>query len=224
MALPLDNPNPKTDAVETEIKKMGPKDLAALPDLDDDDFKVIGALIQYFCFMDLNLRRALETFHAAKMLPKDYQKLYPNLPDAKLTEALAAIVSEMDAETEDIETSLMWLQVIDSTRLKRNLAGHFAGKRFPGHDVYVFASKSEKDAKKVLGFGLAQHEVQSPIRSEPLRVHDGAIANKLGYPLYGVCKVGPSCPCPSQLARTTGLASRSMRASISLRCWSLIVR
>ena len=71
MALPLDNPNPKTDAVETEIKKMGPKDLAALPDLDDDDFKVIGALIQYFCFMDLNLRRALETFHAAKMLPKE---------------------------------------------------------------------------------------------------------------------------------------------------------
>ena len=38
MALPLDNPNPKTDAVETEIKKMGLKDLAALPDLDGDDF------------------------------------------------------------------------------------------------------------------------------------------------------------------------------------------
>jgi hypothetical protein len=168
MALPLNSPNAKTDAVEAEIKKMGPRDLAALPDLDDDDFKVIGTLIQYFCFMDLNLRRALETFHAAKMLPKDYQKLYPNLPDAKLTEALAAIVSEMDPDGEDIETSLTWLKVIDSTRLKRNLAGHFAGKRFPGHDVYVFASKSEKDAKKVLGFGLAQHEVHTVVvaRSE----------------------------------------------------------
>ena len=43
--------------------------------------------------MDLNRRRALETFHAAKMLPKDYQKLYPNLPDAKLTEAFAAIAA-----------------------------------------------------------------------------------------------------------------------------------
>jgi hypothetical protein len=54
---------------------MGPKDLAVLPDLDKGDFKVIGMYIQQFCFMDLNLRRALEIFHSAKMLPKEYQKL-----------------------------------------------------------------------------------------------------------------------------------------------------
>ena len=33
-----------------------------------------------------------------------------------------------------------------------------AAKRHNGHNVYVFASKSYKDAKKVLGAGLTQHE------------------------------------------------------------------
>ena len=43
---------------------MGPKDLAALPDLEPKDFQLFGTLIQCFAFMDLNLRRALETFHS----------------------------------------------------------------------------------------------------------------------------------------------------------------
>jgi hypothetical protein len=60
-------------------------------------------------------------------------------------------------------TALSWLEVISKTRGYRNLVGHFAGKRFPGHDVYVFASKSDKDARKVLGFGLAEHRVHTVV-------------------------------------------------------------
>jgi hypothetical protein len=45
MVLPGDNPNAATAAVEAEIKKMGPKDLAALPDLDGADLQLIGTLI-----------------------------------------------------------------------------------------------------------------------------------------------------------------------------------
>lgn len=168
MALPQNNPNAVTTAVEAEINKMGPEELAGLPDLDGGDLQLIGTLIQYFSFMDLNLRRALESFHAEKMLPKEYAKLWPsNLPDAKLTEALTAIVKDMGPEQEKVEESLLWLQVIDSTRLKRNLVGHFAGKRYSAHDVYVFASKSYKDAKKVLGFGLAEHEVHLVVTPRP---------------------------------------------------------
>src|SRR6266851_857697 len=68
MALPPNNPNAATAAVEAEIKRMGPKDLVGLPDLDGGDLQLIGTLIQYFSFMDLNLRRALEAFHAKKLL------------------------------------------------------------------------------------------------------------------------------------------------------------
>ena len=65
----------------------------------------------------------------------------------------------MDPAKEKIEELLIRIQVIDSTRLKRNLVGHFAGKRYNGHDVYVFASKSNRDAKKVPGAELGQDEM-----------------------------------------------------------------
>jgi hypothetical protein len=50
--------------------------------------------------------------------------------------------------------------------------GHFAGKRFPNQDVYVFASKSDRDARKVLGRGLAAHRVHTAVagRSEFLEM------------------------------------------------------
>ena len=59
MVLPKDDRAPKVDAVQAKIDKMGPKEIAGLPDLDDGDFKIIGMLIQQLCFMDFNLRRAL---------------------------------------------------------------------------------------------------------------------------------------------------------------------
>ena len=50
----------------------------------------------------------------------------------------------------------MWVQIIDKTN--RNLAGHFTAKLFPC--VYVFVSKSNKDAKKFFGFGLADEVIK----------------------------------------------------------------
>ena len=78
-----------------------------------------------------------------------------------MTEALAAIVKGMDPKAEDITTAPTRIDVIDVTR--RNVVGHFADKRFPNHDVYVFACKREKDARKVFGFGLAQHEMHTVV-------------------------------------------------------------
>ncbi len=48
MALPQDNPDAVTAAVKAEINKMGPKELAGLPDLDGRDLQLIGTLIQFF--------------------------------------------------------------------------------------------------------------------------------------------------------------------------------
>jgi len=160
MALPGDNPNAVNDAVAAEIKESATKDLASLPSLQAEDLALFGTLVQHFAFMDLNLRGLLNLFHAENMLPNAYAKFWPmSLPDSKLAEALGAVIGAMDPAKEDVPEALLWVQVIDSTRLKRNLVSHFAGKRHVSHDVYIFASKSYKDAKKVLGVGLAHDEV-----------------------------------------------------------------
>lgn len=168
MALPRENRTAKVIAAEEAFKKMSPQEFAALPGLDGEDFKVFGALIQHFCFIDLNLRRALELFAISKMLPKGAAKRPQDLPDSKLTEVLIEIVKAMDAKVEDMPTALKCLEGISKARGCRNLVGHFAGKRFPNHDVYVFASKSDLDARQVLGRSLAAHRVHMAVvgRSE----------------------------------------------------------
>jgi len=109
---------------------MSPQELAALPGLDGEDFKVFGTLIQHFCFIDLNLRRALELSAISKMLRRAPQIDIRTLHDSKLTEALIEIVKGMDAKAEDIPTALTCLEGISKARRCRNLVGHFAA-RFP---------------------------------------------------------------------------------------------
>ncbi len=168
MALPRDNKTAKVVEVDEAIKKMSPEELAALPSLDEEDFRIVGTLIQHFCFIDLNLRRALVLFANSKMLPKSAKQLYPDLTDSKLTEVLIDIVKGMDATVEDIPTALTLLEGISKARWNRNLVGHFAGKRFPNQDVYVFASKSDRDARRVLGRSLPVRHVHMAVvgRSE----------------------------------------------------------
>ena len=112
--------------------------------------------------------RGFVSFAISKMLPKSVAKRYPDLSDSMLTETLIEIVKGMDVEAEDIPMALRWLEDISKARGYRNLVGHFAGKRFPNEDVYVFASKNDRDARKVLGNGLAAHRVHTAVtgRSE----------------------------------------------------------
>jgi hypothetical protein len=165
MALPREIRTSKVIEVQAAIKKMSPQQIGELPGLDDDDLKMFGTLIQHFCFIDLNLRRASEIFVKAKMLSEER---YSKLPDSKLAEILLDIVTRLDATVEDIPTAIGFLEGISKARGTRNIVGHFAGKRFPNHDVYVFASKNDKDAMKVLGHDLQNHHVQTAVagRSE----------------------------------------------------------
>jgi hypothetical protein len=176
MALPREIRTTKVTEVEDAIKKMSPQELSALPSLDNDDFSVFGALIQHFCFIDLNLSRALEVFAIAKMLPSRVTKRYPNLLDSELASVLVDIVKTMDATVEDIPRALTFLEVISKARAIRNLVGHFAGKRFPNKDVYVFVRKSDKDARKG-GVSLRAGHVHTAVagRSEFL-----AMTNTIG--------------------------------------------
>jgi hypothetical protein len=188
MALPRENRTAKVIAVEAAMKKMSPQELQALPGLDEEDFKVFGTFIQHFCFIGLNLRRALEIFEIVKMLPKSAAKQYPDLPDSALAETLIEIVKKMDVKAENIPMALEALEGMSKARKCRNLVGHFAGKRFPNEDVYVFASKSDRDARKVLGGSLAAHRVHTVVagRSEFFEM-----TNSVGHAQFWLAKKIP---------------------------------
>src|SRR5712692_4081551 len=163
MALPKEVDAEKVRAVNEALAKMSSQELGALPPLDNDDLRLFGAISQHYCFLDLNLRRALEIMHMAKRLPPEYVNKYPDYTDASLSDILRGSVAKMDSTVEDLEESLFRLEEIGRCRSYRNLLNHFAGKRYPNEDVYVFASKSHKDARKVMSRELRGHRVHFAI-------------------------------------------------------------
>lgn len=156
MALPDEISNEKVAAISEKLAKMSSEEIGALPELEGTDFRCFGRLIQCFCFIDLNLRRALEIFELAGKLPDKWKKDYPKISDAALTEALSDIVRSLDPKTEPVEETLTWLTAISKFRGFRNLAGHAAAKRYPDEDVFIFANKNTGDAKKA-GQTLPKH-------------------------------------------------------------------
>lgn len=168
MALPKEVDAPKVRAVNEALSKMSGQEIAALPPLDNDDLRLFGAISQLYCGLDLNLRRALEIMKMAKRLPPEHVKKYPDYSDGSLAEILKGSAENMDPSEENLEETLFRLQEIGRCRTYRNLISHFAGKRYPDVDVFVFASKSDRDARKVLGKDLGGHRVHLSIagRSE----------------------------------------------------------
>jgi hypothetical protein len=142
---------------------MSPDELSALPPLTREDHEMIGIFIQHYNFIDLNLRRALEIFAMAKLLPAHARKKYPDIVEAQLANIAKEAIETMDPTVEDIPTASQKLVEISYGRLFRNLIGHFAAKRFPGEEVFVFVSKSDRDAKRVLGRGLRAHHVHTAV-------------------------------------------------------------
>ena len=95
MALPREVDAEKVRVVNEAIANMSSKEIGALPPPDNDDLRLFGAISQHYCFLDLNLRRALEIMYMAKRLPKEYVKKYPSYTDAALSDILHECVNKM---------------------------------------------------------------------------------------------------------------------------------
>ena len=122
--------------------------LIEFPVLQPEDHQIIGFFIQQFNYMDLNLRRAIETFHHAKLLPDKATKKYPKMHSSEVAGIVQDSVRAMDASAEDITETIQILSIIERRREIRNLFGYWAARRIPNHDAIVLLSKDEGDAHR----------------------------------------------------------------------------
>jgi len=58
--------------------------LMAFPVLQPEDHQIIGFFIQQFNYMDLNFRRAIETFHYDRLFPDKAAKKYPKIHSSEV--------------------------------------------------------------------------------------------------------------------------------------------
>jgi hypothetical protein len=116
-----------------------------------------------FNYIDLNLRRAIETFAQAGLLEGDAAKKYPKIHSSMVANAVQDSVRAMDAAIEDIPEALRILQIVERRREIRNLLGHWAARRIANEDAIVPLTKDEKDAMQTGGAYLANGRVKSAI-------------------------------------------------------------
>jgi hypothetical protein len=97
-----------------------------------------------YSYIDLNLRRIAEATDQVGLMPTPWKGKVANL---NITDTEKAILSLPEWSEQNIYA----LTGITELRGMRNLAAHFAIRRFPKDEAFLFLTKSAKDFKREFG-------------------------------------------------------------------------
>lgn len=142
------------------LMRLSGEGLLTFPHLRDEDHQLIGAYIQIYNFIELNLRRCVEIFVTVGMLPGVNSR---KVHSSKLVSSVKAAIAAMSADDEDIEEALARFDEIELRRPFRNVFAHWAGRRFPNHDAVVFVTKDERDSERVHGQAQGKDRVSTAV-------------------------------------------------------------
>lgn len=126
------------------LKAVSAEELSAWPMLKKEDYIAVGAIVVLFGYVDFNLRRLVETYDAAGLLQGNWKGKSKRLNMAEIAKAAATMLPWPDQNKQAFER-------IEYLRALRNLVAHFAIRRFPNEDAFVFMGQSDKDYKKHFG-------------------------------------------------------------------------
>jgi hypothetical protein len=163
MALPPEHKTARIMHINSIVANTPAAQLFEFPVLQPADHQLIGAFIQYFNYIDLNLRRAIEAFAHARLLQGDAAKRYPRIHSSMVAAAVQDAVRVMDPKLEDITEAIRILEIIERRREIRNLLGHWAARRVANEDAIVLLTKNERDAMQTGGTYLGQGGVKTAV-------------------------------------------------------------
>jgi len=136
--------------------------------LQPADFKLMGLLIQNYCYADLNARRVIDAIRHAALGPD--QRNAGALQDKQVFEELRKAVARLPASPlkdgldKAGETIAMHLQM-------RHIFAHWAGRRVRSHDALVLFTKNSREAEKKSGLSPSpEHLVWVVVPLAPLRI------------------------------------------------------
>jgi hypothetical protein len=144
MALPKNSDTPRGEELR-KILQAAESSMRDWPQPNKNDIVIIGGIVVLFSYVDFNLRRLVEVFHYANLLPEEWKIKISKLDSAQL--ARAVWETKVWAGPADIAA----LKELEELRLLRNLVAHFMVRRFPNDDAYLFVTKSAQDYKRAFG-------------------------------------------------------------------------
>jgi len=144
MSLPKNVETPRGRYLQNILDATLESDWADWPMLNEKDYVLIGGLIVIYSYMDMNLRRIAEVTDNAGIMAVPWKDKTAGL---NITDIEKAVLSLPDWS----ENNIYALTGIAQLRGMRNLAAHFAIRRFPNEDAFLFITKSAKDYKREFG-------------------------------------------------------------------------
>jgi hypothetical protein len=143
--LPPSNETPRLRYLQEVLDAADPRvAFGEWPKLTEDDYLAIGRLVMLCNFVELNLRRIVEAWEEAGKLTVPIKG---NACDLRI-EGVEAAVQEMFPWPEN---ELNGLKRLVEIRWLRNMVAHFAARRFPDDDAFLFTARSERDFKRQFG-------------------------------------------------------------------------
>jgi len=174
MALPNTVETPRGLELQAKLKAAGAADqsLKDWPMPTKDDYVVIGGIVVLFSYVEFNLRRLAEAFDHAGLLPHPWMGRAMDLDIGQVERAVqAAPVWSGPADVEALKT-------LAELRRVRNLVAHFAVRRFPSDEAFLFVTKNAKDYEHEFGAKPAPGVAMTAV------VEREQVVNALGHIQY----------------------------------------
>lgn len=143
MALPQNTETPRLLYLRSIVERATEDEWTDWPMLTEGDYTQFGKIIVLFSYIDVSIRRIAEAAGNAGYLAEPWKGRVRKL---NITEAEKAVMS-LDWSDENRTA----LTQIEERRGLRNLVAHFAARRFPEDDAFIFFTKSDRDFKRLFG-------------------------------------------------------------------------
>ena len=144
MALPSSTETPRTRHLQDIVAGATSEELSEWPMLGDKDYELIGAYVVLFSYVEFNLRRVVELFDEKGMLVPPWRGKSKDLHATELAEAAQSLACWDDGGRKALAD-------VEELRKLRNLVAHFAVRRFPDDDAFLFVAKSRGAVPTVFG-------------------------------------------------------------------------
>jgi hypothetical protein len=142
--LPSPTYTPRLHYLQGIVDSAVATDLAGWPMLNQADYVLVGGLVVLFSYVDLNLRRIIEAFDSAGRLGSPWNKNSGKMNAEEVSKAIQSLSCWDESGREA-------LKEVEKLRGLRNLVAHFAIRRFPADEAFIFIAKSARDFKRQFG-------------------------------------------------------------------------
>lgn len=159
--LPPNVDSPRGRYLQAILDNADVESFSTWPMLKKEDYIAIGGLVVLFSYIDLNLRRMVEAYDHAGCLQTPWKGRSGSLNAAEIERAAQSILPWP-------EQNMRALRRMEELRGLRNLVAHFAIRRFPDDDAFVFIAKSARDFKKQFGTEPPAHAMLTAVLDGPV--------------------------------------------------------